>query len=221
MNYIYTAIFDGYDELKEINLMPGWEAICFSNVDIKSESWKIVKIEKSDKIFRQIKIQPDKFLPPHEKSIWIDGNLEMLYPLKWFAKRNGLWMMRHPDRDCIYKEAQACIELKKDREEIIRDQVDHYRAVGYPENNGLIATGVIVRTNDERNRELGEKWWAEVQKYSVRDQLSFNYVAWLMNLEFKVFGFLEGFRYHYHLHKRKFKRKFRRTKRVQGIKYLP
>ena len=41
---IYTTIFGGYDELTEPYFIPdGWDFICFTDTDLKSKNWKIVK----------------------------------------------------------------------------------------------------------------------------------------------------------------------------------
>ena len=42
---IYTTIFGGYDELTEPHFIPnGWDFICFTDTDLKSKNWKIVKV---------------------------------------------------------------------------------------------------------------------------------------------------------------------------------
>ena len=54
-------------------------------------------------------------------------------------------MRVHPARKCIYKEAEACIALKKDAREVIEKQIARYRAEGYPKNAGMFETGVVLR----------------------------------------------------------------------------
>jgi len=227
VNYLYTCIIDNYDQLKEVSLPVGWEAICFSNTDIVSKTWKIVRIEKSDKIYREIKIRPDKFLPSHDKSVWIDGNLEFIIPFEQFVKgKDGFWLMTHPDRNCIYEEALRCIELKKDSEEVIRKQMFFYAINDYPKNNGLSATGVLIRDSNIINFQFGEYWWKEIESGSIRDQLSFPYVARLHSLKFKMFPFLEGFQYHYHVPRqlvikaKAMRRRRFKAKRVRGYDKL-
>lgn len=204
MHIIYSCIVDNYDNLKDIKLEEGWRAICFTNSDIESKTWEIVKIEKGDKIYREIKLMPKKWLPDHDKSVWIDGNLEFKGSLNEFVKdKSGFWLMNHPDRNCVYEEAKRCIELGKDNVDIIKNQIHKYLVRSYPHNNGLSATGVLVRDNTNENSIFGIEWWKEVSLHSKRDQLSFNYVAHENDLEFKMFPFLEGFVYHYHVHRQK------------------
>lgn len=201
-NIIFTCIVDSYDTLNEIKLEEGWRAICFSNTDIQSNSWKIVKIEKTEKIHREIKICPYKFLPEHEKSVWVDGNIIPKISLTEFVKdKEGFWLMAHPDRDCVYEEGKRCIELGKDKPELIELYLSQLRTEGYPAHNGLAATGVIVRNNTEDNVYFGNMWWNIVRKWSNRDQLSFPYIAHKLSLNYKMFPFLEGFEYTYHIHR--------------------
>ena len=42
---IYTANIGGYDEVIEPDYIPdGWDLICFTDKDLKSENWKIHKV---------------------------------------------------------------------------------------------------------------------------------------------------------------------------------
>lgn len=146
-------------------------------------------VDPEPKIFRKVKILPHLFLPEHDKSVWIDGHL-VPNDLSLFDK-SGYWLMKHPTRNCIYQEAQECITLRKDNPRTINEQVNRYRMEGYPVNNGLSATGVLIRDNTEGNRVFGEFWWHQVRTGSVRDQLSFNYSAWKTGLQFDQFPFLQ------------------------------
>jgi hypothetical protein len=50
----------------------------------------------------------------------------------------------------------------------IREQVESYKFEGYPEHNGLMAAGLILR--DMRRRELhqiNEDWWQEKSSLDV------------------------------------------------------
>lgn len=214
MNILYTAIIDSYDRLKEVNLPEGWRAICFSNTPIESKTWEVIQVEKKDKIFRDIKIRPHVWLPEHDKSVWIDGNLEITIPLdKFIEGKDGFWLMKHPERNCAYEEAKRCIELEKDKKEIIDEQIERYRAFGFPEQFGLSATGCLIRDNNIFNRQFCEIWWREVRDNSIRDQLSFDIVRWAsQDVIIKHFPFLENIILHPHIHREKKPRGFKRRK---------
>ncbi len=202
MNIVYTAIFGEYDQLREIKLEEGWRAICFTNQDIKSDSWEIRKKDFRPKLHRDIKIRPHHHLPKYEKCVWVDGNLELVIPLSQLVgNKEGFWLMTHPDRNCLFKEAARCAELKKDDHDILFKQIEKYSQEGYPVENGLSATGCLIRDWDTDIINFCELWWDEVRELSVRDQISFPYVVWKTGLKFNMFPFLEGFEYHYHIPK--------------------
>lgn len=189
---VYTAIFGAYDLLKPINVPEGWRAICFTDQPIQVEGWEIVQFTNSDKLCRDIKINPTRYLPDHDRCIWIDGNLS--YYGDWNRlNKSGFTIMKHPLRDCIYKEAEACIALGKDSKSMIMSQVSSYKWAGYPQNAGLNATGVIIRDNNPTIVKFCEHWWEQVHLFSHRDQLSFNYIAWKLGFKFNEIPFLENF----------------------------
>lgn len=195
MNILYTAVFNKYDTLEELDksmILPGWEYKCFSDRSknyFKSKTWDVIKIPKIDKIWRKVKLLPHFYLPEHEYSVWIDANITPHVNLNEFVAGKKFLIMKHPHRDNIYDEAQACIQLGKDKEEIIRAQIEAYGR-GIP---GLVASGVMVRKDCKEVRKLDWAWWNEVLWKSIRDQLSFNYVAHKLNFEYETFPFLEGF----------------------------
>jgi len=87
--------------------------------------------------------------------------------------------VKHTHRSCIYEEAVACIQMRKDSSEIINSQMMRYGKEGYPPVNGLIAGRVIIRHhNNKKIISIMEDWWNEILNGSRRDQLSFNYVMW-------------------------------------------
>jgi hypothetical protein len=69
-------------------------------------------------------------------------------------------------------------------------QVKRYEDEGYPRQNGLGTTMVLVRRHNEKDCiKLMENWWTEIKYNSKRDQLSFNYIAW----KYKVkFNYIDG-----------------------------
>ncbi len=130
------------------------------------------------------KILPHIFLSRYRYSLYIDANVSLISNPDLFVRLllesgKGILFFKHNKRDCIYEEGRACIKIMKDDPNIVLDRIKYYRSKGYPANNGLIQGGLIFRdhTNSDVNRIM-EMWWDEIEKYSERDQLSFNYVAW-------------------------------------------
>ena len=207
---IYTSIFGNKDELLDCQFQADdIDYICFSDVDLKSNVWKVVRKDLVNSNFcrtsRKYKILAHKFLPEYEVSIFVDGNFQvrkhpkdLIDNFKYLSDAN-LAVFDHNDplislnpypqyrdpRNCIYEEAVACKRLRKDDPFIIDSQIAKYKSKQYPKNNGLISSAVLIRRHNESDVvKTMEDWWEEICSGSKRDQLSFNYVAWINNLNF-------------------------------------
>lgn len=93
----------------------------------------------------------------------------------------------HPWRNCVYEEAIECATLNLDTLPRLELQKDAYRAAGYPEHAGLWSTGVLARKRSARMIEFGRAWWDEIQRYSIRDQISFPFVLRKMGVPCATF----------------------------------
>lgn len=196
---VYTCITGGYDNLIEPKYITSdFDYICFTdNLNIKSNVWQIKPLPKETsglttvKKQRFVKINPHLVLPEYNISIWVDGNIEIRGDLNKFVNENikdriSIYVPQHPSRNCIYSEEKAVIALKKDTKEITNPQIDRYRKEGFPKNNGLLQSNILLRKHNDKNCiKLMEDWFEEVKNGSHRDQLSFNYVAW-KNKDIKV-----------------------------------
>ena len=186
---IYTCITAGYDPVKDPEFVtPGWEHICFSDNEIESDIWSVQPLVCDQNLSkvkqaRWHKTHPFELFPDADIIIWIDGSFIIQSSLDEFLKKRGdesfgVSAVKHPSRNCIYKEQVAVHRLKKDLPENTK-QVDRYREEGMPEEYGLSETGILIyRCN--RNVELfTSKWWDEINRGSHRDQLAFDYVRWV------------------------------------------
>jgi glycosyltransferase involved in cell wall biosynthesis len=195
---IYTCITGGYDDLKNHTYIDqDWDYICFSDdLSIGNEnnsSWQIRPLffDKLDNVRNQRwhKLHPHILFPEYEKSIWIDGNLDVLNEglfddvQKIVENRQLMSIPPHPKRTCIYDEFEACIVMGKDDPSVMREQIDLIRKDAFPENLGLFETSIVFRIhNDKRIIKAMDDWWWWVKKHSRRDQLSLTYVLWKNNL---------------------------------------
>ncbi len=183
---IYTAIFGEYEELKEpLVVTKGWDYFCFTDQPFKSKVWKIIKTDCSSYgpqlTARDIKINAHLFLPFYEYSIWVDGSFFINTDLNvWFNTRfkAPFTCIKHPIRNCVYDEAQACIKHLRGNPEDIKRQISKYAGLGMPRNNGVISSGILMRRNCEEVNNFCEKWFNEVKENSMRDQLAFSFVSW-------------------------------------------
>lgn len=187
---VYTAIFGDYDTLKHPNYkIADADFVCFTDKDITSDFYKIIRVnpkEKNPKLDSgYYKLLPHKFFSHYQYSIWVDGSMQLKFTSaqslieKYLTNRVNYATFVHPERDCIYDEANECIKLKRANREIVEKQIAGYKKDGFPKHFGLTANGIIIRKHNEPNViKVCEDWWKEVSEKSERDQLSFNYVVW-------------------------------------------
>lgn len=202
---VYTSIFGGKDSIKENQFLSNdLDYICFTDKEVESDTWKVIIKKPTHKdpcrSAKAYKILPHKFLPEYDYSIWIDGNFVVRkHPRDLIEKYlDGCNFAAHDHNDqkisdprkCIYSEAQACINLGKDKPLSIIEHMSKYRGMGYPENNGLTTNMLIIRRHNQNDViKAMEMWWSEIENGSRRDQLSFNFVAWKLDLKF---NYLKG-----------------------------
>lgn len=193
---IYTSIIGNYDSLNDPKyIMPDWDYICFSN-NIKKRKgsiWEIrpIPFQHTDNtiLSRYPKMNPHLVLSEYEYSLYIDANIEFLddsierriYEL--ISKDILLSAIPHPNRNCIYLEAQICIEGGLETRKQIEKQIKFLKAEKYPENNGLFENGLIFRQhNTPLISSMSKEWWDLFLRFSKRDQLSFGYILWKKNI---------------------------------------
>lgn len=200
---VYTAITGGYDSLKENQCTEGADFVAFADTPAQSEVWKIILFKsifksptRSAKIF---KILSHQYTPDYEYSMWMDGNFVLRVPVKTlideYLKDNNMAVFRHNKRDCIYQEGKYDVLVRRDREEIVEEQLAKYMRDGHPPNSGLYACGVLIRRNCKAVEEFNNAWWSEICSGSERDQTSFAYLV--RKLKMKL-GYLNSGEYEYY-----------------------
>lgn len=239
---VYTAIFGGYDGLLPQTRKKGVDYVCFTDRPLKSASWKVVQVarpfEDPVRCARMYKVNPHQFLPDYSYSIWMDGNFLIRDKVVSWARellnRKPLWVFDHnqtPDdrRNCVYEEYRALVEMYeasgtlKDDLSVMKTQMKRYRNESYPENNGLLSSGVLIREHHHPEVvNTMESWWSEISAGSRRDQLSFNYAAWKNKLDFGIVnGDLRRHKYFFRIgkHRPNYRAKYirYRLKRLLGL----
>ncbi len=211
---VYTAIFGDYDYLEKPKyVLDGFDFVCFTDSDIKSDFWDVRKVlplySDPTRNARKYKILAHRYLSQYDISIWADGNQHIVGDYNKLIKSHmsdvNLACYDHNQcrldpRDCVYDEAgyilwagnrnlnlapSKGLLAYKDNPGIISKQINKYQNEGYPKRNGLIVSGVILRRHNEKDVvQTMEKWWEELKYGSKRDQLSFDYSAWRTGLKF-------------------------------------
>ncbi len=163
---VYTAIMGAKDAPRE-------DIKVFTDKDYK----KFVSPVMNAKIF---KILPHKFLNC-DVSVWLDGNIFLKIPVEQlveeFLGEADMALFRHYRGKDISWEAYMLNKMFKRRTPWVRDevneQVEHYKKIGMPGKKEVAMGGLIIRRNVPVVNRFNEAWWAEICKWSQRDQLSF------------------------------------------------
>ncbi len=193
---VYTAIAGKYDSLKPV--LPLWQNevqfVAFMDKPQRVPGWQIRPIHDAfDDPCRNAKIHkilPHKYFPEAKYSLWIDGcirlksNLPFRCWIEEYLKNSDLALCKHWCRNCVYQEGAACLKFNLDAPEVINRQMNKYYFEGYPANNGLAECTVILRRHTKAVERLDELWYKEIVEGSRRDQLSFNYVAHRLGVEY-------------------------------------
>lgn len=196
---IYTCQTGNYDYIPEQMVYDTKMFDYFYFTDnpeiIVCKPWKVVDINRFEKMFpeqiinndvkkaRFIKTHPHLFFKNYERSIWIDANMSFkinpINLIKMIDDKCVFTSVKHPHRNCIYQEAMAVLQLKKDNKQTVDSEIECIRHNMFPNNYGMIESGLMIRNhNDHRCISLMKQWWTMIENYSRRDQLSFNYVCW-------------------------------------------
>jgi len=212
---IYTAIFGNFDRLLEPEVQPNnIKYVCFTDQNIESEHWEIRKkvplYDEPVRDSRRYKMMPHvELCGDADISVWIDGTFLVkkdITPLveKYLASHDMACFSHNQTaldpHNCIYVSADYILELGeknynidpskginayKDDPKLIKSQIQKYRDEGYPEDNGLVISGIIMRRHSMADVcNLNQAWWNEIKRHSHICQLSLPYVCWKNNFEF-------------------------------------
>jgi hypothetical protein len=201
---IYTCITGGYDIVNEPEYIDSdFDYVIISDDKPKAQSlWKWVDANEvipqhiidNTRRNRYCKINGSKIFKNYKYSIYIDGNFKITGDIKWMLGRisqSGVALFKHPQRDCIYSEALACIAAGYGNLEGIKRQMNRYLLEGMPLKFGMFECGVMLRENENKIcNNLMTLWWNEVEKYSYRDQLSIMYCVWKLKMTKEDIGLL-------------------------------
>jgi len=199
---VFTAIFGNIDRLWSAEAH-GIQHIAFVNsrkqeFDLATSRpsakpvWEQVVLEPgwdNRRTARHYKTLPHMYMPDADVWIWLDCNVRLKLSPQELVKRylhSDFATFKHPDRNCLYKEAVFCSKVGKDRKNVIAAQTRRYRVAKMPQNWGLAETRIVIRRNTPEIQALNEDWWTEIRLHSVRDQISLPYVCWSHKMRWEV-----------------------------------
>lgn len=184
---VCTALCGDYEELlPPAFLKEGWRYVCYS--DRPRNGWGVWDVRPipythadDTRRARWVKLNLPFLFPEARWLFWLDANIVIrgdLAPLLEGREGGpGLWLGRHPVRNCVYEEARVCVVARKDKEHLIQGQAAAYARAGMPENFGMWETGsLLIDPASEKTRAVFADWWKECSEWSRRDQLSLPFV---------------------------------------------
>ncbi|WP_303813674.1 glycosyltransferase domain-containing protein [Selenomonas ruminantium] len=204
---VYTAVFGGYDNIKQpMFKSDSCDYYAITDQEIQTDGvWKKYDVSKLGKDFmsmdnyhksKYVKLHPEILFPEYDYSMWVDGNVLIVADVIPLFIRAEQWMMstfENPLHDDIYTEARFCIYHNAVKEEDIHKQIKEYREKGFPKHYGMREFSIIIRKhNDELCVRLMNEWWREVNRMTMRDQISFPYILWRNNLPIDTIHSLGG-----------------------------
>ena len=188
------AIYSGYDLIPPVP--EGFDdAVLITDVAVRS-GWRNVVVPSDAHprlAAKHPKARPDRYTDC-DASVWMDGSIHahgggFADLVRAKLEHHDLVLTDHPeDRDCLFQEAEHCQDWPKYRAEPLREQAAHYRSAGMPEHFGLWAAGCIARRHTEGMRALGDAWLAEMERWTIQDQVSLPFLLWRDRIDFTTFG---------------------------------
>ena len=190
---VLTALYGDYDTLKPVlpqsRPFTEWVLVTDREPDPElSRGWRVV-IEplpwmSPRRAAKLPKLRPWDYTDASE-SVWIDASFRVTS--QWFVAQalehaDPIAQFSHPERDCLYDEADAVSVLGMDDPDTVAQQCDAYRRADHPRHWGLWASGVIVRQHTDRVKRFGWIWSESVAAWSHRDQISEPYALRMAGL---------------------------------------
>lgn len=189
---VYTAIFGDYDDLPTVEVVDNRiRYIVFTDMEIEHvlAPWEVRRVAPifadPQRNARRVKLLPHLFLPRDATvSVWVDASLHLrdvsVESIAMLLGEADMACVKHANRNCIYDEAEAVLEVKYDSPGRVRRQLSQYSREGFPRQFGLHATMFLVRRHfNDTCARLDMNWWSVLCRYSKRDQLSFDYARWI------------------------------------------
>ncbi|WP_338604728.1 glycosyltransferase [Desulfoferula mesophila] len=191
---VYVTITNNYDSIKlPESFNPGLDYVLFSDrpvADTGVYEVRPITYHNDDptRTARFVKTHPHVLLGDYDVAVWVDSNIMLLddiFPLvqKFLVSGKLVASNPHPCRNTLYEEARICRRFKTDDGDLIKNQVKTYRRLQFAHNDLVENNVMMFDLRDERTGRFLDAWWAEMERGSKRDQLSFNYCLASLGLD--------------------------------------
>ncbi|MCR4665733.1 MAG: glycosyltransferase [Desulfovibrio sp.] len=189
---IFSAVSKDYDSVKIPHVPdPHCDYILFSDTPKRETGlWQIRPIpfwnQDPTRITRYVKLHPHLLCPGYKAAMWVDQNVLLLDVFHreiedFLASDCPIGTFYHPTRAGFHEESLACMQLHKDSMDTLKRQLACYMGEKVPED-GLYYTNVVLfNLSHPLLPSLLAAWWAEIERFSKRDQISLPYALKKVN----------------------------------------
>ena len=192
---VYTCLFGFSEKFSDFRYKrEDVDFVCFTDdPDLRSDFWEIRLVSPGlldpTRAAKRIKHLPHRYLPDYEWCLYIDNTVLLkidpgeIYERFLRNARSPLVCFHHESRDCVYDEGEVVRAFSYDKPWRVGPQMDYYKSLGYPPENGLYWTGLLLRRHHDPGLvRVMEQWHEQVLLHSARDQLSLPVVLHYNNL---------------------------------------
>lgn len=179
--------------------IPGTRFVCYTDRDVVGWDLRPAPSARTPRhAARRAKMALLDDFPDEQWSIWVDASFDLLADPRQIMLAAALTgcdvaAMRHPDRDRIRDEAREIVRLGLASKDRVERQIEAYRLAGFDTDEhpqaALTSTGLLVRRHTPAARAFTQRWREEIERHTLRDQLSVDYAAWRSGV---TIGYLPG-----------------------------
>ncbi|QJW84096.1 DUF616 domain-containing protein [Ramlibacter terrae] len=181
---VYTCVFGGYDRVyPPLHADPAVDHVLVTDdARTRVAGWRTVLADRSrfagsQAANRYYKMLAHREFPGYDASLYADGNIRLLGRTAEFVApflRSGaaLGAYRHPLRDTVAAEIEACLAEGKLRERTAVDaEWAAYRAEGFADDRGLVEATILMKNHAHPALDAAmQLWWEQFERYGTRDQ---------------------------------------------------
>lgn len=199
---VYTALLGIADALvSPPPAGPNVRYVCVTDRPDIPAGWEPRRVETGGnprRAARRAKIASDSLFSGADVTIWADASFDFLISPERIASEAAVLerpivALAHPDRHRIKDEAIEVIRHGLAPAADVNRQVETYRGRGFDTDTipqrVLTTTGLLVRFRSPQVQAFNVLWQEQLDRFTLRDQLSIDYCAWCLELRI---GYLPG-----------------------------
>ncbi|CAO2171459.1 unnamed protein product [Urochloa humidicola] len=205
---LYQPIGMANSSIGRVCYVAFWDEVTLSSQEAEGKvigddgmigKWRIIVVKSLPFVDQRLngkipKMLSHRLFPKARYSIWVDSKYQfrrdpiaVLEALLW-RTNSTFAISEHGARSNIYDEGKAIVQKHKATPEEVEVQLTQYRQDGMPGEKrlhglkALAEASVIVRELTPPPNHFMCAWFNEVVRFTSRDQLSFPYVLWRLNM---------------------------------------